>query len=153
MFVWTCTMKFWQAFRNFVAKKTKNFPELQKCWSYNFLNKFIFLIKNDSVATENAILTTVANSFFWECTYLQLRFRKPRKKNIELFARKLTSLKMFLYTCIKVVVTTLPEFSRQNSEKILLDFWKRGKNIKPPKKFLCKNLRLNMYNDFLTSLP
>ena len=58
-----CTMKFWQAWRNFVAKKTKNFPELQKCWSYNFLNKFIFFIKIDSLATENAILTTVANIF------------------------------------------------------------------------------------------
>ena len=80
MFVWTCTMKFWQAFRNFVAKKTKNFPELQKCWSYKFLNKFLFFIKNDSLATENAVLTTVANNFFWESTHLQLRFRKPRKK-------------------------------------------------------------------------
>ena len=80
MFVWTCTMKFWPAFRNFVAKKTKNFPELQKCWSYTFLNKFIFFIKNDSLATENAILTTVANIFLWESTHLQLRFRKQRKK-------------------------------------------------------------------------
>ena len=70
MFVWTCTMKFWQAFRNFVAKKTKNFPELQKCWSYNFLNKFIFFIRNDSLATENAILTTVAKNFFWESKHL-----------------------------------------------------------------------------------
>ena len=82
MFVWTCTMKFWPAFRNFVAKKTKNFPELQNCWSYNFLNKFIFFIRNDSLATENAILTTVANIFLWESTHLQLRFRKPRKKTL-----------------------------------------------------------------------
>ena len=29
----TCTMKFWQAQRNFVPKNTKKFPELQKCWS------------------------------------------------------------------------------------------------------------------------
>ena len=29
----TCTMKFWQARRNFVPKDTKKFPELQKCWS------------------------------------------------------------------------------------------------------------------------
>ena len=36
------TMKFWQAWRNFVPKNTKNFPELQKCWSYNFFNKFFF---------------------------------------------------------------------------------------------------------------
>ena len=79
-FVWTCTMEFWQAFRNFAARKTKNFPELRKCWSYNFLNKFIFFIKNDSLATEIAILTTVANNFLWETTDFQLRFRKPRKK-------------------------------------------------------------------------
>ena len=38
----TCTMKFWQARRNFVPKNTKKFPELQKCWSYNFFNKFFF---------------------------------------------------------------------------------------------------------------
>ena len=82
MFVWTCTMKFWPAFRNFVAKKTKNFPELQNCWSHTFLNKFIFFIKNDSLATENATLTTVANIFLWESTHLQLRFRKQRKKTL-----------------------------------------------------------------------
>ena len=37
-----CTMKFWQAWRNFVPKNTKKFPELQKCWSYNFFIKFFF---------------------------------------------------------------------------------------------------------------
>ena len=94
----TCTMKIWQAWRNFVPKKTKNFPELQKCWSYNFLNKFISFIKNASLATENAILTTVLNTFLWESTHLQLRFRKPRKKT-ELFERKKTFLKIFLCTC------------------------------------------------------
>ena len=78
----TCTMRFWQAWRNFVPKNTKNFPELQKCWRYIFLNKFIFFIKNASLATENAILTTVANTFLWESTHLQLRFRKPRKKTL-----------------------------------------------------------------------
>ena len=45
---------------------------------------------------------------------------------------------MFLCTCIKVVVTTLPKFSRQNSEKFLLDFRKWGKINKPSKKFICK---------------
>ena len=59
---------------------------------------------------------------------------------------------MFLCTCIKVDVTTLPKFSRQNSEQFLLYFWKWGKNNKPSKNFLCKNLRLNMYHDFWTSL-
>ena len=78
----TCTMIFWQACRNFVDKNTKNFPELQKCWREKFLNKFIFFIKNDSLATENAILTTVANIFLWESTHLQLRFRKQRKKTL-----------------------------------------------------------------------
>ena len=45
---------------------------------------------------------------------------------------------MFLCTCIKVVVTTLPKFSRQNSEKFLLDFRKWGKINKPSKKFIWK---------------
>ena len=59
---------------------------------------------------------------------------------------------MCLCTCVKALVTTLPKFSRQNSDKCLLNFWKWGKNNKPCKNFLCKNLRLNMYHDFLTSL-
>ena len=59
---------------------------------------------------------------------------------------------MCLCTCVKAFVTTLPKFSRQNSDKFLLNFWKWGKNNKPCKNFLCKNLRLNMYHDFLTSL-
>ena len=45
---------------------------------------------------------------------------------------------MFLCTCIKVVVTTLPKFSRQISEKFLLDFRKWGKINKPSKKIICK---------------
>ena len=112
------------------------------------MNKIDFFIKNDSLATENAILTTVANNFLWESTHLELRFRKPRKKNFELFERKITFLKIFLCTCIKVVVTTLPKFCRQNSEKFLLDFRKWGKYNKPSKKFICKNLRLNMSTNF-----
>ena len=64
MFVWTSTMKAWRACRNFVAKNTKNFPELLNCWSYIFWNKIIFFIKNDSLATENAFLTTLAKTFF-----------------------------------------------------------------------------------------
>ena len=59
---------------------------------------------------------------------------------------------MCLCTCVKAFVTTLPKFSRQNSDKFLLNFWKWGKNNKPCKNFLCKNLRLNMYHDFLASL-
>ena len=42
---------------------------------------------------------------------------------------------MFLCTCIKVVVTTLLKFSRQNSETFLLDFWKWGKKIGLPENF------------------
>ena len=132
-------MKFWRAFRNFVAKKTKNFPGLQKCWSYNFLNKFIFFIKNDSLATDNAMLTTVANNFLWESTHLQLRFRKPRKKKFELFERKITFLEMFLCTCIKVVVTTLPKFSRQILKNFCWISRNEEKLIRLSKNFFVKN--------------
>ena len=45
---------------------------------------------------------------------------------------------MLICTCIKVVVTTLPKFLRQNSEKVLLDFGKWGKINKPSKKFIWK---------------
>ena len=45
---------------------------------------------------------------------------------------------MFLCTCIKVVVTTLPKFSRQNSENFLLVFRKWGKIKSLPKKLFVK---------------
>ena len=146
-------MKFWQAWRNFVPKNTKNFPELQKCWSYNFLNKLMFCIKIDSLATENAILTTVANNFLWESTHLQLRFRKPQKKHWtfrkEKNFPKIVPMYMYKSSCDHPAEI----FSSKLWKIFLLDFWKWGKINKPSKKFICKNLRLNMYNEFLTSLP
>ena len=58
MFVWTCATNFWQACRNLVAKNTKNFSELQKCWSYNLLNKTFFhqkrLFSNGECNFDNA---------------------------------------------------------------------------------------------------
>ena len=96
LFVWTCAKEFWQACRNFVGRNTKKFPELQKCWSYNFLTKFIFSIEKDSLATENSIMTMVANNFLWESTHLQLRFRKPRK--IWIFRKEKKIPQIFLCT-------------------------------------------------------
>ena len=47
-----------------------------------FFEQIYFFIKNESLATENATLTTVANNFLRESTHLQLRFRKsPKKKH------------------------------------------------------------------------
>ena len=46
---------------------------------------------------------------------------------------------MFLCTCIKVVVTTLPKFSRQNSEKFCWISGNEEKLISLPKNFICKN--------------
>ena len=62
------------------CQKTKNFPELQKCWSYNFLNKFFF-IKNDSLAMENAILTTVAKNFSLRVHTFAAQIPKTTKKS------------------------------------------------------------------------
>ena len=131
MFVWTCTMKFWPAFRNFVAKKTKNFPELQKCWSYTFLNKFIFFIKNDSLATENAILTTVANNFFLRVHTFAAQIPKTTRKNFELFERKITFLKMFLCTCrMQFWQPSQKFFSKsQQATDLSLRFQKRKRKI------------------------
>ena len=153
MFVWTCTKKFWQAFRNFVAKKTKNFPELQNCWSYIFLNKFVFFIKNDSLATENAILTTVANNFLWESTQLQLRYWKPRKKTLKFRKEnnvpKNVPMYMYKSSCDhlvkQILVKTLKTFcsSSANDEKNKLS----QKPISP------QIVRLNMYEEILASLP
>ena len=66
----TCTMKVWQAWRKFVAKKRKTFPNSKNVEVTMFRTNLFFFIKNDSLATENAILTTVANSFLWESTHL-----------------------------------------------------------------------------------
>ena len=57
-----------------VFPNSKN-VEVTFCWTNSF-----FFIKNDSLATETAVLTTLARSFYWESPPLQLRFRKPRKK-------------------------------------------------------------------------
>ena len=145
-------MKFWQAWRNFVPKNTKKFPELQECWSYNFSNKFIFFIKIDSLATENAILTTVANKFLWESTDIQLGCRKPPKKLLT-FPKENNfpkNVPMYMYNA---VVTTLPKFYRQNSENFLLEFPKIRKSDVFSKKPICQIFHLNMYNKVLTSLP
>ena len=64
MFVWTCTRKFSPACRNIVGKNTKIFSELQNCWSYIFLNKNVLFFENNSLARENAILTTPAKISF-----------------------------------------------------------------------------------------
>ena len=45
---------------------------------------------------------------------------------------------MFLCTCIKVVVTTLPKLSRQNSENLLLELRKWWKKNFPKNLFLLK---------------
>ena len=130
----------------------KNFRNSKNVEDTIFWKNLFFFIKNDSLATDKAILTTVAKNFLWESTHLQLRFRKPRKK-LWTFRKESNfpkNVPMYMYNA---VVTTLPIFSRQNSEKILLDFRKRGKIDKPSKKFIRENLRLNMYNEFLTSLP
>ena len=64
MFVWTCTMKFRHACRKIVGKNAKNTPKIHKRWIYILSNKIVFfLIKNDSLATENAILTMLAKTF------------------------------------------------------------------------------------------
>ena len=99
LFIWTCTMKFRQACRENLGKNTKNTPKIHKRWIYILSNKIVFfLIKIDSLATENTILTTLAKTFLWESTDLQLRFRKP-EKNYEFFERKITFLKKCLCTC------------------------------------------------------
>ena len=62
LFVCTCTMEICQACRNIVGKNTKNNGKNQRRWIYFFWTKVFFSIKNDSLATENAFLTTLAKS-------------------------------------------------------------------------------------------
>ena len=64
-----------------LPKKRKTFPnskivEVTIFWTNFFFHQKWFL------ATEISILTTVATSFLWESTHLQLRFRKPQKKTL-----------------------------------------------------------------------
>ena len=129
MFVWTCAIEIWQACRNLVAKKRQTFPNSKNVEVSIFWTNLFFFIKNGSLATQNAVLTTLANNVFWESTDWQLRLRKPRKEKFEFFERKLTFLKIFLCTCImqlwphcrNFLVKTLKFFCwiSKNEEKLM----------------------------------
>ena len=151
MFVWTCTKKFWQDWRNFVSKNTKEFPIVQIRWSYIFLSEVVF-IKNDSLATEIAILTTLPKIFLQKTTDLSLRFQKE-EKNYEFLEGNLFFVKLCFCTCRihlwppreKFVLKTLKTF-RSNSGK-------DEKLVRFPNKLISpKNVRLNMHNEILASL-
>ena len=147
----TCTKKFWQAWHNFVHKNTKKVRELQKCWSYKFLNNFFhqrWFISNGECNFDKA-----CKNFSLKIHRVAAQIPKTTQKKRGIFRKdnKIPqNVPMYMYDA---VVTTLPKIFCQNSEKILLDFRKWGKIIKPSKKLICKNLRLNMYNEFLTSFP
>ena len=139
LFVWTCTMKFWQACRIVVAKNTKKIPELQKSWSYNFFNKTLFSTKNDSLATENAFFTTLAKTFLKKYTDLQLGFQR-RRKNREVFERIVNFLEMFQCTC------------RMQLWQPCEEVGERRKNDKLSKKPIRQIFPLSMHNENLASL-
>ena len=119
MFVWTCTKKFWQDCRNFVAKNLKTFPIVQISCSYNFLFEFVF-IKNDSLAKENALLTTLSKFFLQKTTDLSLRFQKRSREIMNFLEGKLFFLKLWFCTwriklrpsCQSFVVKTWKLFAR-----------------------------------------
>ena len=93
----TSTMKFWQAWRNFVAKKRKSFPnsknvEVTIFWTIFFHQKWFF--SNGECNLDNG-----SKKFFSESPQLlQRRFRK-RRKSQEFFEMIIKFLKMFLCTC------------------------------------------------------
>ena len=126
MFVRTCTMEFWQACRKFVARNTENFPELQKGWSYNFLNKFLFFKKNDSLATENAFLATLAK-FFSENPQICTPGSKKWREKLWIYRTKIIYPQIVLLYMLNPFLTTPWKIWRQNSEDFLLEVWKGWK--------------------------
>ena len=139
-FIWTCTMKFWQACRNIVGKNTKSNRKNQKRWVFFWTILFFFLIKNDSLATENAILTTLAK-FFSKYPLICSSDSENDGKYYEFFERKKTFLKKCLCTRKIQLWPPRPEKSRQNSENYLLEiqnWWKNSplskKNYFSPKR-------------------
>ena len=99
MFVRTCTMRFCQACRIFVVRNTKNFPEFQNCWKYNFLNKIFLFIRNVSLATENGILTTTKKSFLRNTLGFAAEVPKNDERIYEFFERRIFFLKFCFCTC------------------------------------------------------
>ena len=152
MFVCSCTKKFWQDCRNFASKNTKQFPIVQIRWSYNFFIRNCFHQKWFSSNGE-CIFDNPTKKFFLETTDLSLRFQKKRE-----IMNFLDGRLFFLKLCFctyrihlwppreKFVVKTLKTF-RSNS----------GKDEKPmrfPNKIVSpQNVRLNMHNEILRSLP
>ena len=131
-------MKFWQAFRNFVAKKRKTFPN-SKMLKLQFFEQIYFFHQKWFFSNGECNLDNGSKYFSLRVHAFAAQIPKTTKKNFELFERKITFLEMFLCTCIKVIVATLPKFSRQNSGKIF--YWISGneeKLISLPKNFFLK---------------
>ena len=94
-FVWTCTMKFWRASRNIVGKKTKNTPNLQKRWIYNFLSKYVFFHQKLFFSTGECIFENALKVFSPKIYRFAAQSPETTKKT-EFFERKIYFLKMFL---------------------------------------------------------
>ena len=94
-FVWTCTMKFWRASRNIVGKKTKNTPNLQKRWIYNFLSKYVFFHQKLFFSTGECIFENALKVFSPKIYRFAVQSPETTKKT-EFFERKIYFLKMFL---------------------------------------------------------
>ena len=122
-------------------------------YEYTFFEQnWFFSIKYDSLATENAILTTLA-----KFPSKNPQFCRSESENYEkilwIFGNEKhfrQNVPMYMWNA---VVTTLPKISRQNSENFLLEFRKWWKADKISWKPTCKIVHLNMHNKILTSLP
>ena len=79
MFVRTCTMIFWQACRNLLPRIRKTFHKSENVEVTIFWSEFFF-IKNYSLTTDNAILTTLPKIFLQKTTDLPLTFQEMARK-------------------------------------------------------------------------
>ena len=149
----TCTMKFWQIWRYFVAKKRKTFPNSKNVEVTIFWTKLFFhqkwFFSNGECNLDNG-----SKKFSLRVHTFAAQIPKTTKKNFEIFERKTTFLKTFLCTCRmqlwqpcqKFLVKTLKTFcSNSGKDEKLLRF--------PKKMFSPQNVPLNMHNEILASLP
>ena len=88
MFALTCTMKFWQACRNFVGKNTKNNPKFQKRWIKIFLNKMVYFHQKRFLSNGECSFDNASKKFLLRIPTFAAQIPKTTEKNMDFLKRK-----------------------------------------------------------------
>ena len=126
IFVWSCTKKFWQNCRNFVAKHTKNFPIVQRRWSYIFFTRDCFHQKRFS-SNGKCNFDNPTKNFSTKNHTFVTQIPKGREK-LWIFGGKNIFPQIVLLHMENPLVTNPLKICRQNAENFLIGFRKWWKN-------------------------